>query len=106
MERKVKRIFLLYWDKKTMAAVLIKSSVYACFSVVGMVKLHMHQVFLIIFLLYANVLLFFGSFLGMFFFLRLINREFLGIWKNKRYEKYVREREEEDAVAMETEHDT
>ena len=48
---------LLFWDKKV-AAVVIKSSVYACFSVVGMVKLHMHQVFLIIFLLYANILFF------------------------------------------------
>ena len=56
VERKVKRIFLLYWDKKTMAAVLIKSSVYAGFSVVSMAKLHSYQVF---FLLYEKTVLLF-----------------------------------------------
>ena len=60
--------WFFYFEIKIVAAVLIKSSVYAGFSVVGMVELHMHQVFLIIFLLYANVLLFFGSFFGLFFF--------------------------------------
>jgi hypothetical protein len=37
--------WFFYFEIKIVAAVLIKSSVYACFSVVGMVKLHMHQVF-------------------------------------------------------------
>ncbi len=78
-DRKRRRIFF-YFEIKTVAAVVharnFKSSVYACFSVVGMVKLHMHQVFLIIFLLYANVLLFFGSFFGLFLFQSLGFRGF------------------------------
>ncbi len=46
MERKVKRIFLLYWDKKTMAAVLIKSSVYAGFKMSwSMVYSHSYRFF-------------------------------------------------------------
>ncbi len=45
-ERKVKRIFLLYWDKKTMAAVLIKSSVYAGFKMSwSMVYSHSYRFF-------------------------------------------------------------
>lgn len=47
-ERKVierGRGWFFYAGIKKVAAVLIKSSVYAGFSVVGMVKLHMHQVF-------------------------------------------------------------
>ena len=47
-DRKRRRIFF-YFEIKIVAAVVyaesFKSSVYACFSVVGMVKLHMHQFF-------------------------------------------------------------
>ena len=37
--------WFFYFEIKIVAAVLIKSSVYACFSVVGMVKLHSPPLF-------------------------------------------------------------
>ena len=50
------------------------------------------------FILYRCPLLF-GSFFGLFFFQSLVNREFLGVWKNKRYEKYVGKEEEDMRAA-------
>ncbi len=66
-DRKRKRWFF-YAGIKKVAAVLIKSSVYAGFSVVGMVKLHMHQVFSDNFFTVCKCPLLFGSFLGCFSF--------------------------------------
>lgn len=49
---------------------------------------------MIIFLVCKCPLLF-GSFFGLFFFQSFVNREFLGVWKNKRYEKYAGKEEED-----------
>ena len=60
-----------------------------------MVKLHMHQVFSDNFFTICKCPLLFGSFLELFFFLSLINREFWVFWKNKYRRKYVRKEEED-----------